>query len=150
MDRAEVRRRNLIRPEEMPYDMGIPYRDTVPMRYEAADFPAQLEAALEAFDYEGGSSISARHAQRDGGSGSASPRSSRVRATGRSRAVVRIDESGHVTLISGARPHGQGHETVLSQVVADQLGVRPDDVDVRAGDTGLLAFGAARSRAGPP
>ena len=142
IDRAEVRRRNLIRPEEMPYDMGIPYRDTVPMRYEAADFPAQLEAALGAFDYEGWLERQ-REARRQGrriGIGIAAF----VEGSGHGPfegAVVRIDESGHVTLISGARPHGQGHETVLSQVVADQLGVRPDEVDVRAGDTGLLAYG---------
>jgi carbon-monoxide dehydrogenase large subunit len=142
LDPAEVRRRNLIRPEEMPYDMGIPYRDTVPVRYEAADFPAQLEAALEAFGYD-----TWRERQR---SGLASGRrigigiAAFVEGSGHGPfegAIVRIDESGAVTLISGARPHGQGHETVLSQVVADQLGVRPDDVDVRAGDTGLIAYG---------
>jgi carbon-monoxide dehydrogenase large subunit len=142
MDRAEVRRRNLIRPGEMPYDMGIVYRDTVPMRYEAADFPAQLEAALEEFDYEGWleRQREARARGRRIGIGIAAF----IEGSGHGPfegAIVRIDESGHVTLISGARPHGQGHETVLSQVVADQLGVRPDDVDVRAGDTGLLAYG---------
>jgi carbon-monoxide dehydrogenase large subunit len=142
MDRVDVRRRNLIRPDEMPYDMGIPYRDTVPMRYEAADFPAQLEAALQAFDYEGWlvRQREARALGRRLGIGIAAF----IEGSGHGPfegAVVRIDESGHVTLISGARPHGQGHETVLSQVVADQLGVRPEDVDIRAGDTGLLAYG---------
>jgi carbon-monoxide dehydrogenase large subunit len=142
LDRAEVRRRNLIRPGDMPYDMGIPYRDTVPMSYEAADFPSQLEAALEAFDYEGWleRQREARSQGRRVGIGIAAF----IEGSGHGPfegAIVRIDESGHVTLISGARPHGQGHETVLAQVVADQLGVRPVDVDVRAGDTGLIAYG---------
>lgn len=142
LDRAEIRRRNLIRPEEMPYDMGIPYRDTVPVRYEPADFPGQLEAALEAFDYEGWleRQVAARTQGRRIGIGIAAF----VEGSGHGPfegAIVRVDESGHVTVISGARPHGQGHETVLSQVVADQLGVRPEDVDVRTGDTGLLAYG---------
>jgi carbon-monoxide dehydrogenase large subunit len=142
MDRAEVRRRNIIRPEEMPYDMGIPYRDTVPLSYEAADFPSQLDAALEAFDHDGWRERqrTARSEGRRIGIGTAAF----VEGSGHGPfegAIVRVDESGHVTVVSGARPHGQGHETVLSQVVADQLGVNPDDVTVRTGDTGLLPYG---------
>jgi carbon-monoxide dehydrogenase large subunit len=142
LDPAEIRRRNLIRPEEMPHDMGIPYRDTVRVSYEPADFPAQLEAALRAFDLEGwrARQQEARAQGRRIGIGIAAF----VEGSGHGPfegATVRVDESGHVTLLSGARPHGQGHETVLSQVVADQLGVRPEDVDVRAGDTSLLAYG---------
>jgi carbon-monoxide dehydrogenase large subunit len=142
MDRAEIRRRNLIRPEEMPYNMGIPYRDTVPLRYERADFPAQLEAALDAFDYDGW--LERQRAARAGGRRIGIGIAAFVEGSGHGPfegAIVRVDESGHVTLVSGARPHGQGHETVLSQVVADQLGVRPEDVNVRTGDTGLLAYG---------
>jgi len=142
MDRAEVRRRNLILPDEMPYDMGIPYRDTVTMRYENADFPAQLEAALEAFGYDGW--VERQRVARAEGRRIGIGIAAFIEGSGHGPfegAVVRIDESGHVTLISGARPHGQGHETVLSQVVADQLGVRPGDVDIRVGDTGLLAYG---------
>ncbi|MGH2680359.1 MAG: xanthine dehydrogenase family protein molybdopterin-binding subunit [Actinomycetota bacterium] len=142
LDRAEVRRRNLIRPEDMPYDMGIPYRDTVPIRYEAADFPAQLDAALEAFDHEGWRERQriARSEGRRIGLGIAAF----VEGSGHGPfedAIVRLDEHGRVTVVSGARPHGQGHETVLSQVVADQLGMDPGDVIVRTGDTGLLPHG---------
>ena len=142
LDRAEVRRRNLIRPEEMPYDMGIPYRDTVRMAYEPADFPAQLEAALEAFDYEGWRERQrlARAEGRRIGIGIAAF----VEGSGHGPfedAIVSMDEGGRVTVISGARPHGQGHETMLSQVVADQLGMDPEDVIVRAGDTSLLPDG---------
>jgi len=56
-------------------------------------------------------------------------------------AVVRVDASGHVTVHTGARPHGQGLETTLSQICADQLGVRPEDVTVRGGDTATIAHG---------
>jgi carbon-monoxide dehydrogenase large subunit len=142
MDRAEIRRRNLIRPEEMPYDMGIPYRDTVPIRYERADFPAQLEAALESFDYDGW--LERQRVARAEGRRIGIGIAAFIEGSGHGPfegAIVRVDESGHVTLVSGARPHGQGHETALSQVVADQLGVRPQDVNVRTGDTGLLAYG---------
>jgi CO/xanthine dehydrogenase Mo-binding subunit/DNA-binding CsgD family transcriptional regulator len=51
LDPAEVRRRNLIAPEEMPRRMGMPYRDGAEMVYDSGDFPAQLEQALEAFGY---------------------------------------------------------------------------------------------------
>lgn len=142
MDPADVRRRNLIRPEDMPYGMGIPYRDTVPVSYEPADFPAQLEAALDAFDYAGWRKRqrAARSEGRRIGIGIAAF----VEGSGHGPfegALVRVDESGHVTVVSGARPHGQGHETVLSQVVADQLGVAPEDVTVRTGDTELIPYG---------
>jgi carbon-monoxide dehydrogenase large subunit len=142
MDPAEVRRRNLIRPEDMPHDMGIPYRDTVPISYEPADFPAQLEAALEAFDHAGWRERqrTARSEGRRIGIGVAAF----VEGSGHGPfegAIVRVDESGHVTVVSGARPHGQGHETMLSQVVADQLGMSPAEITVRAGDTGLLPYG---------
>ena len=142
MDPADVRRRNLIRPEDMPYDMGIPYRDTVPMRYDAGDFPAQLEAALVAFDYQGWRTR--QRVERDVGRRIGIGIAAFVEGSGHGPyegAIVRVDESGSVTLISGARPHGQGHETMLSQVVADQLGVAPADITIRAGDTGLLPYG---------
>src|SRR4029453_16650534 len=52
MDPAELRRRNYIRPEELPYDFGMPYRDGNPLVYDTGDFPDALEKALEAADYQ--------------------------------------------------------------------------------------------------
>ena len=49
---------------------------------------------------------------------------------------VRVERTGVVTLITGSSAHGQGHETTWAQIVADALGVRPEDVTVRHGDTG--------------
>ena len=51
LDPAELRRRNLIRPDEMPYDLGMPYRDGNPLVYDGGDFPATLAAALDAGEY---------------------------------------------------------------------------------------------------
>ena len=142
LDPLVVRARNLIRPEDMPYAMGMPYRDGVPMAYESGDFPAQLDTALEVFGY-----------------GAWRRRQAQARAEGRclgigvagfvegsghgpfEGAIVRIDETGHVTVAGAARPHGQGHETMLAQVAADQLGIDPSNVTVRAGDTGLIPHG---------
>src|SRR5207244_5663702 len=51
MDPAEIRRRNYIRADELPYDFGMPYRDGNPLVYDSGDFPAAPEAALEAAGY---------------------------------------------------------------------------------------------------
>ncbi len=52
IDPAEIRRRNYIRSDELPYDFGMPYRDGNPLVYDSGDFPAALEAALKAADYD--------------------------------------------------------------------------------------------------
>lgn len=141
-DAIEVRRRNLIRPDQMPYAMGMPYRDGVDIVYDSADFPAQLDQALELFGYEAfrAEQEAARAQGRRLGVGV----SSYVEGSGygpHEGAVVRVDASGHVSVATGAKPHGQGLETTLSQICADQLGVRPEDVTVTGGDTSLIAHG---------
>ncbi len=141
-DPADVRRRNLIPGELMPYDMGMLYRDGGRLVYDSGDYPAQLEKALALSDYAGfrDRQESARTEGRLIGIGV----SAHVEGSGlgpHEGATVRVDESGHVTVHSGSNPHGQSHETVLAQVCADALGVSPDDITVRAGDTGLIAHG---------
>jgi len=54
---------------------------------------------------------------------------------------VRVHPTGKVTVLTGSHSHGQGHETTFSQLVADELGVPIDDVDIVHGDTGAIAFG---------
>src|SRR5262249_11461660 len=56
-------------------------------------------------------------------------------------AMLRIDAGGQALLVTGAAPHGQGTATVLAQIVADELGLRLHDVDVRSGDTAQIPFG---------
>jgi carbon-monoxide dehydrogenase large subunit len=142
LDPIEVRRRNLIRPDQMPYPMGMPYRDGVDIVYDRADFPDQLEKALELFGAEG--FRREQEASRARGRRLGLGVSSYVEGSGygpHEGAVVRVDASGHVTVHTGARPHGQGLETTLSQICADQLGVRPEDVTVRGADTATIAHG---------
>lgn len=142
LDPIDVRRRNLIRPEQMPYAMGMPYRDGVDIVYDRADFPAQLDEALELFGHE---EFRARQEEaRARGRRLGLGVSSYVEGSGygpHEGAVIRIDGSGHVRVDTGARPHGQGLETTLSQICADQLGVRPEHVTVRGGDTATIAHG---------
>jgi carbon-monoxide dehydrogenase large subunit len=136
-DRAAVRLANLVRPEEMPYDVGLAnYRGSGNVVYDSGDFPAVLRRALEAADY---SRLSAD--------------SSRARAAGRRRglglacyveltgvgpfegALARADTAGRITVFTGVTSQGQGLETTLAQVAAGELGVTPDDVTVIGGDT---------------
>jgi carbon-monoxide dehydrogenase large subunit len=56
-------------------------------------------------------------------------------------AALRVDGAGQALLVTGAAPHGQGTATVLAQIVADELGLRPHDVEVRHGDTAQIPFG---------
>jgi carbon-monoxide dehydrogenase large subunit len=142
LDPIEVRAKNLIPPEEMPYNMGIPYRDGTTIVYDRGDFPAQMQQVLDLINI--GKWQSRR---RDGvaegrkiGIGIASF----LEGSGvgpHEGALIRIDQTGRINVYTGAQPHGQGLETTLAQIAADQLGVDPADVIVRATDTSAIAFG---------
>jgi carbon-monoxide dehydrogenase large subunit len=143
LEPAEVRRRNMIRPEEMPCAMGIPYRDGEPVVYDGGDFPGSLDKVLGAI----------------GGLEAFRQRQKEARAHGRhlglglacyvegtgvgpfESATVRIEPTGAVFVTSGACPQGQGMETIFAQVVADIWAVKPDDVVVSLADTSLIAIG---------
>ena len=142
LDPAEVRRRNLIQASEMPRPMGMPYRDGAEMVYDSGDYPAQLEQALEAAGYEElrAQQESWRAEGRLVGVGI----SSYVEGSGFGPfegAIVRVDQRGYVHVTTGAKPHGQGLETTLAQVCADEFGVSPDRVTVTTGDTALIQYG---------
>src|SRR5216110_1840030 len=142
LDPADVRRKNYIRPEELPFDFGMPYRDGNPLVYDSGDFPAVLESALTAAEYD-----RVRKAQ------------AALRARGLWRGVgisgyvegtaigpfegarVTLDAAGRVQVATGAVCSGQGHETSFAQVAADALGVPLDWVTVTGGDTAGVPFG---------
>src|SRR5437763_3455583 len=66
----------------------------------------------------------------------------RMRMTpGYDTAQVRMDPTGEVVVTTGTCGHGQGHETTFAQIVADRLGVHPDQVRLRQGDTDLVSYG---------
>ena len=142
LDPAELRRRNLVRPDEMPYDVGILYRDGNPLVYDGGDFPDALSRALRAIDYEAfraaQGTFRARGIYRGVGI------SSYVEGTGigpYEGATIRLDASGKVIVATGACSQGQGHETVYAQIAADALGVDLDDITVIGGDTDAIPFG---------
>jgi aerobic carbon-monoxide dehydrogenase large subunit len=140
---AEVRLRNMVGADEMPYHMGLPYRDGQPIVYDGGDYPAALEKALGAIGGLPAFRERQRAAWQEGrylGLGVGCY----VEGTGVGpfeSATVRIDPSGKILVASGACPQGQGMETIFAQVVADTWRVAPDDVVISLGDTAGIAIG---------
>jgi carbon-monoxide dehydrogenase large subunit len=142
MDPAELRRRNYIRPDELPYDFGMPYRDGNPLVYDTGDFPEALEKALEAADYRKFRAEQPRW--RAQGIHRGIGMSGYVEGTAIGPfegATVKLDLAGRVLVATGAINSGQGHETSFAQIAADALGVPMDWVTVIGGDTAAVPFG---------
>jgi carbon-monoxide dehydrogenase large subunit len=142
LDRAEVRRRNFIQPEQMPYKVGLIFRDGRPVTYDSGNYPETQRVALEKAGYDG---FRARQeaARRDGrhiGIGI----SNAVEGTGLGPyegATVRVSSSGKIVIYTGATPQGQSHHTTLAQIAADHLGVHVRDITVVTGDTATIPLG---------
>ncbi len=142
VDRAEIRRRNLIPAEEMPYSLGLIFRDGKPMTYDSGDYPRCQREALERADYAGFAARreAARLAGRHVGIGVANY----VEGTGLGPfegATVRVHPNGRITVYTGGGDSGQGHWTTLAQLCAGPLGVAPDRITVEVGDTAKIANG---------
>ncbi|MBV9825411.1 MAG: xanthine dehydrogenase family protein [Alphaproteobacteria bacterium] len=140
---AEVRRRNIIEAAEMPYRVGMPYRDGEPIVYDSGDYPAALDKALAAI---GGVEAFRRRQQeaRANGQHLGLGIGFYIEGTGVGpfeSAFVRIDPSGKIFVSGGAAPQGQGMETIFAQVAADLWKVTPDDVVVTLADTAAIAIG---------
>src|SRR5712691_277342 len=142
IDRAELRRRNMIGPEQMPYNVGLVFRDGKPLVYASGDFPRSQARAIALSDYDGfgARQAAARAAGRYIGIGIGNY----VEGTGLGPfegVTVRVLPSGKVAVATGATTQGQGTHTTLSQIVADRLGCRIEDIVVTAGDTNAISQG---------
>jgi len=136
MSPAEIRKRNFIRPEEMPF------RTALARTYDSGEFAENLDAALKAADAAG---FAARKAA--------------ARARGRLRglgvatyieecgggfdevAEVRFDPSGSATVLVGTQSSGQGHQTAYAQLLAEKMGLDLGEIRVVQGDTETMSFG---------
>ena len=142
IDRAEIRRRNLVQPDDFPYDVGVTFQDGGRTVYDSGDYPRGLEMLLDAVDYDGFAAERERAAA-DGrrlGLGLAGY----VEGTGigpYEGAAVNVLRDGTVTVATGLATQGQAHETVFAQIAADQLGVALEDVRVTTGDTRRFGYG---------
>lgn len=142
MDRAEIRRRNFVKPDQMPYATGMLYRDGSAITYDSGDYPACLEKALELADYQGFEArrkAAARTAKRRGIGIAAYIEDTGVGPY--EGATVRVLRSGKVLVETGAPSQGQGHATIFAQICASELDISIQQVDVRSADTGRFPMG---------
>jgi aerobic carbon-monoxide dehydrogenase large subunit len=136
IDRLELRRRNMIPPEAMPFKSGLTFT------YDCGEFEKNLDMALRLSDAAGFEArrAAARARGKLRGLG-LSNTIERAAAGGFEAAEIRFDRSGTVTLVSGSITQGQGHETVYKQLLCDRLGVHPSQVHYVQGDTDKVANG---------
>ncbi len=142
LDRTEVRRRNLVPVEKMPYVSPLKTRSGSPVALDSGDFPRCLDMALKAIDYAGFPERQgrAREHNRHLGIGVGNG----VKGTGRGpfeSGIVRIGRSGRISVYTGAMPMGQGIKTALAQICAEQFVVPANTVTVMAGDTAIIPYG---------
>ena len=142
MDPADVRARNLVKAEAMPYDTGLLYRDGNPQVYDSGNFPELLKRARAMIKLD--DIRAAQKSAKPGGKLIGVGFALYVEGSGMGPfegAVVRVLPSGRVQVATGACSQGQGHRTVYAQITADALGVPFDSVDVIGGDPATIAYG---------
>jgi carbon-monoxide dehydrogenase large subunit len=142
LERAEVRRRNLIPAAKMPYTKPLKARSGAGMQYDSGDYPYCQAQALQASGWQDfpQRQAAARKQRRYIGIGLAHG----IKGTGRGpfeSGLVRVSNTGRVTVFTGAAAIGQGLRTALAQICAGELGLRAEDVTVVPGDTGGVALG---------
>lgn len=138
---AELRARNLIRPEEMPYTTGLIDRKGVPQVIDSGDFPELLSRAVKLADLQ---SVRKRQKESVGTRRVGIGFASYIEATGLGpfeSARITVLPTGRVRLALGTPSQGQGHRTSFAQIAADALGVPPSLIDVVGGDTDAVPFG---------
>jgi len=142
IDRLEIRRRNFIRPEQFPYRTGVG------VEYDSGDYEKALDEALRISNYD--ALMRYRDEARLRGDLVGLGVSTFVEPSGGAgfeSGTVRVERTGEITVLTGASAHGQGHETVFAQVIAEKLRVSMDHVVIRHGDTlavqqGVGTFGS--------
>ena len=148
-DPAELRRLNMIQPEDFPYETPVA------LVYDTGDYEASLDKALEHIDYNG--FAERRKASEAAGKKRGIGFASYIEACGLAPSQlaielgagvglyesgeIRVNPTGSVTVFTGSHSHGQGHETTFAQVVSDRFGIPFEDVTVVHGDTGRVEFG---------
>lgn len=151
VDPAEIRRRNFIAKDKFPYTSGAG------LSFDSGDYETALERALDLVGYDGVREDQARrvaagdtklvgvglssYVEMCGLAPSRVLASLRYAAGGWETATVRLLPTGKVQVVTGTSPHGQGHVTSWSMIVADRFGVSPDDIEVLHSDTAVASLG---------
>jgi CO/xanthine dehydrogenase Mo-binding subunit len=150
LDRADVRERNLIQPDQFPYDHHLTFQDGRPVIYDSGDYPGLMAKLRALVGWDDAAALRA-----------AADRRGRLLGIGMAMYVegtgpgpyegghVQVLGSGKVLVSTGLTTQGQGHETAFAQIVASELGVPIEDVEVTTGDTRRFpyAVGTFASRA---
>ncbi|HEX6479570.1 MAG TPA: aerobic carbon-monoxide dehydrogenase large subunit [Ktedonobacteraceae bacterium] len=142
MDRAEVRSRNFIQPDEFPWDVGLVYQDGGPTKYDSGNYQAGLDKLKALLHYDNFPAMRAEALKQGRYLGLGI--GCYVEGTGigpYEGAQVRVESDGRVFASTGITTQGQAHFTTFAQIVADQLGVEPKDVLVTTGDTQAFNWG---------
>jgi carbon-monoxide dehydrogenase large subunit len=147
LDPADLRLRNFIKPEQFPYESATGFV------YDSGDYPAAMELALKKLGYDElrAEQAKAREEGRLIGIGLASFTEVVGAGPGKTydiaglrmfdSAELRVHPTGKAVLKLGVKSQGQGHETTFAQIVAEELGIPPEDVDVQEGDTDHTPYG---------
>lgn len=137
IDRVELRRRNMVRADEMPYDA------VSELTYDSGEFPAVLDDALDAADWSGFEAR--REASARNGMLRGLGLASYLEVTGppaREMGGIRFEEDGRVTMVSGSLNYGQGHAVTFAQILTAKLGIPIDRFNLLQGDSDELIAGA--------
>lgn len=129
LDRLEIRRRNVI-----PAD-AFPYRSPLGLTYDSGDYAGALDAALELSRWNELLAERDRLRASDRLAGVGLALYVERAGPGAETARLRVEADGSVVLYTGSSSHGQGHETVFAQIVAEELGLEPAAIEVRSGDS---------------
>lgn len=144
IDRAEIRRRNFIQPDQFPYNNEIIYQDFAPLVYDSGNYEPLLDEAMEKIGYHKFVNEIQPKLRAEGkhvGIGIVAY----VEGTGigpYEGAKVQVMSSGRVSVVTGVGTQGQGHFTSFAQIVAEQIGVDVNKIDVVTGDTDQFYWGA--------
>jgi carbon-monoxide dehydrogenase large subunit len=143
IDRVELRRRNLIKPEALPYH--TPTHHT----YDSGEFEKLMDVCLRLSDWNGFAARRKESERRGKLRGRAVTPYIELGGVFNERMEIRFDPGGMVTIVAGTHSHGQGHATAFAQLVAEWLGVPFEAINYIQGDTEKVMFGrgtfAARS-----
>ncbi len=143
MDKAEIRRKNFIPPDDFPHKHQIIYQDFSELTYDSGNYGPILDKALELIDYQNFYRTRKPQAEKEGkrlGLGLVCY----VEGTGigpYEGARIQVQANGRVSVATGIGTQGQGHYTSYAQIVAEQLGVPVDQIDLVTGDTDQFHWG---------
>ena len=147
VDKADIRLRNFVRPEQFPYNSCLGWE------YDSGDYPTALKKVMEAVDYEGLRKEQAEKREKGELMGIGVSTFTEIVGAGPTRncdivglgmfdsCEIRVHPTGSVIARLGTKSQGQGHETTFAQIIATELGLPSDNITIEEGDTDTAPYG---------